>query len=448
MPAAAGRWVNPAPTDSRGAGGLAAASSAASASSWPMARSASQASSPSGGPVSGSGQQPASSASVGSGGGSQPASPGNTSTPAASRPPSGPRRRAGWLVWHRRLLRRMWETLRCEYTIVYPRKMATDSNRILISRSGRSGRSARLAGGRAFLGQRDHADCLGGRHAEVSGELPGRLPLRIGQGAVSQPDPYDLGEEPLPGGDGELGRERVQPLGDGPAAARTGGLQVGGRQIGQLQIGVDRGGVVAGDTGALDRVDDPAAGRAAAGVAGLEHRDRGRPHPGGQRLLHLRQGRQREHAGAVPGAALRALDMLARLVERDHRNEEQVDPAPARLVPVGPVSAAPLAVEGSLADATEVDPQPEDQEHPAPPAGTSVRYRPYLANQTTAIITRANRGSRPNGSSSAGTRACGAASLPPRPGCGTASLRPGDPAPREVPWPTANRPGQLPRRAR
>src|SRR6266702_1646627 len=77
MPAAARRWMKPAPTDS------AAASSAARASSCPPARSASQASSPSGGSTSGSGQQPASSASDGSGGGSQPASPGTTKSPAS-----------------------------------------------------------------------------------------------------------------------------------------------------------------------------------------------------------------------------------------------------------------------------------------------------------------------------------------------------------------------------
>lgn len=83
MAAAAWRWVKPAPTASRAAGGRAAASSVASASCCSDDRSASQAISPSGGPVSGSGQQSRGSSSIGSSGRSQPGSSGNSHGPVS-----------------------------------------------------------------------------------------------------------------------------------------------------------------------------------------------------------------------------------------------------------------------------------------------------------------------------------------------------------------------------
>src|SRR5215472_4998197 len=230
-----------------------------------------------------------------------------------------------------------------------------------------------LAGRGAFRGERDDPDRLRWRHAEVAADLARSMPLRIRQGAVRQADPDDLGEEPLPGRDRELRGEDVQALGRRPDIVRFG-----------LKIGVHRGLVIVGHARALDYVDHPSPCRAAARIAGLEHDDRRGSHPDRKRRLHLRRRGQREDTGRVPGAALRALDELARLVERYDRDEEQVDPPPAGPVAVGPVTTAPLAVKGSLADGTEIDPQSEDQEHPAastsemtssPRAGDIPRYR-------------------------------------------------------------------------
>src|SRR5215472_5378474 len=216
-----------------------------------------------------------------------------------------------------------------------------------------AGAARALARGRALLCERDHPDRLSWRHAEAAADLPSGLALRIRQGAVSQPDPDDLGEQPLPGRYGQLGRERTETIGSGQLAVRVRGPNVR----------IDGGVAVVGDAGPFDHVDHAPPRRTATRIACQEHDDGGHPHPGGQRGLHLRCRRQAEHAGRIASAALRALDKFAHRGKRYQRNEEQMEPASAYSVPVATVASASLAVERSLPYGAEVDPEPEDQQH-------------------------------------------------------------------------------------
>jgi hypothetical protein len=135
----------------------------------------------------------------------------------------------------------------------------------------------------------------------------------------------------------------------------------------QVRVGVPPG------AGPLDGGDGPLPGGGAAPVTGLEHGARGRPHPRGQRRLHLGGGRQAEDVRDVAGLAGHALHVLAGLGERDDRDEEQGEEAPPAALPVLPVAAARAAVERPLADRVVEDPKSPDEQHrsslPVIPAG-------------------------------------------------------------------------------
>ena len=204
-----------------------------------------------------------------------------------------------------------------------------------------------VAAGR-LLGHRDHADDLGLGHAEVDADGQRGLPLGVGERAVRQRDADHLGQVPLPGLDGELRSHLVQGRADRLERPR--------------EVGVEHGLVVARHARADDRLDRPLPRHRARRVAGSQHdRDRG-PHAGRQRGLHLRRGRLGEHVRHVTGPAGGALDVLADLVQRDDRDEEQREPPAPGPVPVLPVPAAAAAVEDALRDRPVEHAQAEDDQ--------------------------------------------------------------------------------------
>ena len=198
------------------------------------------------------------------------------------------------------------------------------------------------------LGQGDHADRLGLGHVQAPGDRVGGMALQFRQRAVGRADPQHLGQEPFPGVRGQL-------LGD-LAEGVPGGLGRLG-DVGQ-QAGVSEALLAR----PLDGGHRGLPGGRAARVTGVQHGRGGGPHPGRQRGLHLGGGRQPEHVGHVPRFAGQALHVLAHLVQRDDRDEEQGEEAPPGPVPVLPVATALAAVEHALPDGVIENPQPEDDQ--------------------------------------------------------------------------------------
>src|SRR4029079_12255209 len=168
------------------------------------------------------------------------------------------------------------------------------------------------------------------------------------------------------------------------------------------EVGVEHRLVIVRHTRADDCLDRPLPRHRAGRITGPQHGRDGGPHAGGQRRLHARRGRLAEYVRDVAGPAGGALDVLADLVQRDDREEEDGEPPAPSPVSVFPVPAAPAAVAHALPPRPVEHAQAEDDQHRWPPfAGTAKpimsppALAPPLPIQIRYLIFRPGRGRPP-----------------------------------------------------